>query len=58
MDRKTTQPRTPTLKEVLEGAEQASRRFADWPQWKRELSSSPSRRQGNDRAPKTDKFAG
>lgn len=33
-------PKTPTLAEVLEGAERAATRVAKWPEWKRELSGS------------------
>lgn len=33
-----SQPRTLTLKEVLEGAERAEQRVSAWPQWKKELS--------------------
>lgn len=42
MDRPNTQPRTLTLKEVLEGAERAQNRVSTWPEWKRELSVSVS----------------
>lgn len=42
MDRKPPQPRTLTLKEVLEGAERAQQRVSTWPEWKRELSASSS----------------
>ena len=41
MDR-PNRPKTPTLKEVLEGAERAQQRVAAWPEWKRELSSGKS----------------
>lgn len=38
MDRSDAQPKTPTLKQVLEGAKLAQQRVAAWPAWKRELS--------------------
>ena len=35
-----SEPRTLTLKEVLEGTKRAEQRVSAWPPWKKELSAS------------------
>ena len=37
--------RSPTLKEILAGAERAAKRMESWPKWMRDLSRNPSQRQ-------------
>src|SRR5688572_27244850 len=43
MDGPNPPPKTPTLQEVLEGAERAQQRVSQWPDWKKELSSFAAR---------------
>lgn len=50
-----SQPRTLTLKEVLEGAERAQQRVSAWPEWKRELSGSRSPESDKSRRASIDK---
>jgi hypothetical protein len=39
----SSQPRTLTLKEVLDGAERAAQRVSNWPKWKREIVTKPTK---------------
>lgn len=40
MSKTPNQPKTPTLEEVIEGADRALKRVQRWPQWMLDLSPS------------------
>jgi len=53
-----SQPRTLTLKEVLEGTERAEQRVSAWPPWKKELSASALAVRDSSRGPADDPQVG